>query len=108
FFLKSNSERGVDLTEFTGRGKNECSPDVRMTRKRYLCRRSEDSNLTRVPGFCRKDERTFGEVELACDLLHLTIGKAVRFGEHGQLISAEARLSKYVTDVVSIFHESWG
>src|ERR1700719_617142 len=66
----------------------------------------EDSHVTRVTGFCRKHESALGEVELACDLLHLTIRKAVCLGQHGQWIPAEARLRKHVTCVVSIFHES--
>ena len=77
-----------------------------MTGKRYLCRRSKDSNLTRVPGFCRKDERAFGEVELARDLLHLMLRKTARLRQDGQWIPAKTRLRKYITDVVSIFHES--
>src|SRR5437016_12621980 len=76
-----------------------------MTRKRYICRRSEDSNMTRVAGFCRKHEGALGEVEFACDLLHLMVRKAVRVGQHGQWIPAEARLRKHITGVVSIFHE---
>jgi hypothetical protein len=79
-----------------------------MTGKRDFSARSKNSDVTRLAGFCRKDESALGEVELTCDLLHLMIRKAVRFGKHGQLISAEARLRKYVTDVVWVFHESWG
>src|SRR5439155_6970563 len=77
-----------------------------MSRKRYLGRRSEDSNVTRVPGFCGKYESAFGEIKLACDLLHLMIRKALRLGQHGQRIPAEAPLRKHVTGVISIFHES--
>ena len=76
-----------------------------MSSKRYLGRGSEDSNVTRV-GFCRKYESPFGEIELACDLLHLMIRKALRLGQHGQRIPAEAPLRKHVTGVISIFHES--
>src|SRR5438034_2764118 len=61
--------------------------------------------MTRV-GFCRKYESPFGEIELACDLLHLMIRKALRLGQHGQRIPAEARLRKHVTGVIAIFHES--
>src|SRR5207248_6306874 len=89
-----------------GSGKNECGPDVRMTRKRYLGRRGENSDVTRVPSSWGKYEGAFGEIELACDLLHLTIRKAVRLGQHGQRIPAEARLRKNVTGVIAIFHES--
>jgi len=75
-----------------------------MTGKGDFSARSKNSDVTRVAGFCRKDEGGLGEVELACDLLHLMIGKAVRLGQHGQRIPAEARLRKHITDVVSIFH----
>src|SRR6266853_4105523 len=77
-----------------------------MTCKRYLRRWSEDSNVTRVPAFCRKHEGALGKVELSCDLLHLMIRKAIRLGQHGERIPAEAPLGKHVTCVVSIFHES--
>src|SRR5439155_17885741 len=92
--------------EFTSSAKNECGSDVRMSSKRYLGRGSEDSNVTRVPGFCGKYESAFGEIKLACDLLHLMIRKALRLGQHGQRIPAEAPLGKNITGVVSIFHEN--
>src|SRR5438874_12276414 len=76
-----------------------------MSSKRYLGRGSEDSNVTRVPGFCRKYESKFGEIKLACDLLHLMIRKALRLGQHGQRIPAEALLRNHVPDVISKFHE---
>src|SRR5436190_24305647 len=77
-----------------------------MSRKRYLGRRGENSDVTRVPSSWGKYDGAFGEIELACDLLHLTIRKAVRLGQHGQRVSAEAPLGKHVTGVVSIFHEN--
>src|SRR5205823_14706055 len=77
-----------------------------MTRQRYLCRGGENSDVPRVSGSFRKDERGFGEIELACDLLHLMIRKALRLGQHGQRIPAEPRLRKNVTGVIAIFHES--
>src|SRR5438046_1610250 len=77
-----------------------------MTRKRYLCCRGKNSDVARVPGTRRKYECAFGEIKLARDLLHLTIRKAFRLGQHGQRIPAEARLGKHITGVVSIFHQS--
>src|SRR5437762_2613928 len=77
-----------------------------MAGKGDFSTRSKNSDATRVAGFCGKDEGALGEVELTCDLLHLTIRKAVRLGQHGQRIPAEAPLGKHVTGVVSIFHEN--
>src|SRR5205085_1920779 len=81
-------------------------PHIRMTGKGDFSARSKNSDVTRVAGFCRKDEGGLGEVELAGDLLHLMIRMTVRLGQYGQRITAEPRLGKHITDVVSIFHYS--
>src|SRR5207248_2397486 len=81
-------------------------PTFWMTGKRDFSARSKNSDVTRLVDLCWKYEGAFGEIKLACDLLHLMIGKAVRLGQHGQRIPAEARLRKHVTGVVTIFHES--
>src|SRR5206468_6038419 len=99
-------QRRVDLSKFPGTGQNEGGSHVRMTGERDFSARSKNSDVTRVASFCRKHEGALGEVELACDLLHLMIRKALRLGQHGQRIPAEAPLGKNITDVVAIFHES--
>src|SRR5204862_2237795 len=105
-FLKNYRERRLDLTKLARAGKDECGSHVRMAGKWNLSGGRKDSDVTGVAGFCGKHESAFGEVELACDLLHLMIRKAVCLGEHGQRIPAEARLCKHIRSVVSIFHES--
>ena len=96
--------RRVDLTEFTDSSENEGRSHVRMTGKRDLARRSENSDVTRVAGICRKNERALGEIKLARDLLHLIRREPFGLWQNSQLIPAEASLRKHVADVISVFH----
>ena len=68
-------DRGVAIhcAEFTGPGEDECGAQVGMTRERHLLRRGEDAHAARVALFGGQYECRFGEIELACDLLHLAV-----------------------------------
>jgi hypothetical protein len=55
-----------------------------------------------MPSFRREHEGGLGKIELACNLLHLPIRKTCRFGQHSQLIAAEANFGKDVANVITV------
>ena len=78
-----------------------------MSGKRNLSGGGEDSDVARVTRPPRKYKRGLREVELTRDLLHLLCREANRLGQHGQLISTEARLGENITSVVAVIHSAF-
>ena len=62
--------------------------------------------MARVTGLCGKNKGGFREIELARNLLHLLCGEPNRLRQHGQLISTEARLGEYITNVITVIHST--
>ena len=77
-----------------------------MTGERHLSRGGENPDASRMPSLRREHKRGLGEVELACDLLHLMVGQAVRARQYGQRIPAEASLCEHVTREIPILHRT--
>jgi hypothetical protein len=77
-----------------------------MAGKRNLSGWREYSDVPRVAGLRRKNERGLGEIELARDLLHLLRREPISLREYGQLISTEARVGEHITRVIAVFHGS--
>src|SRR5262249_39063857 len=100
-------KRGFDLTKLADAGEDERGSHVWMTGKRHLSARCENSDVPGVTSFCRKDECGFGEIELTCDLLHLIGREAVCLRQDGQRVSAETRLCKHITSVITILHSTF-
>jgi len=78
-----------------------------MAGKRKLSGWGKDSDVPRVTGLGRKNERGLGEIELTRDLLHLLRRESICARQYGQLISTEARLGEHVTDVIAVLHSAF-
>src|SRR4029077_10650345 len=104
FLFKSHREGGFDLAKLADAGEHECGPYIRMAGKRNLSGRRKDSDVPRVAGLRRKNQRGLGEIELTRDLLHLLRREPISVRQYGQLISTEARVGEHITRVIAVLH----